>query len=46
MYMAGECYLAAFQSTLPAGGATLLPLISLYAFGFQSTLPAGGATYA
>ena len=35
-----------FQSTLPAGGATLRSTrIRFQAFLFQSTLPAGGATY-
>ena len=33
-----------FQSTLPAGGATLLCILMTMIFIFQSTLPAGGAT--
>ena len=33
-----------FQSTLPAGGATLVPVLLVVTGTFQSTLPAGGAT--
>ena len=33
-----------FQSTLPAGGATLCVRLTRRSIGFQSTLPAGGAT--
>ena len=35
---------ALFQSTLPAGGATMYNKIDPTSVGFQSTLPAGGAT--
>ena len=34
-----------FQSTLPAGGATITDFIIYQSFLFQSTLPAGGATF-
>ena len=39
-----QMYLLIFQSTLPAGGATLIFPNFSYISQFQSTLPAGGAT--
>ena len=33
-----------FQSTLPVGGATIIPMEVILSESFQSTLPVGGAT--
>ena len=46
MLVAISIDLIAFQSTLPARGATMLVAISIDLIAFQSTLPARGATYA
>ena len=40
----GDAAMNLFQSTLPAGGATLKVIFRYWTILFQSTLPAGGAT--
>ena len=42
---AQKVFALAFQSTLPARGATGVPKCMMYRYAFQSTLPARGATW-